>query len=181
MINIDRKIFEKSELNLYLFFILCILYQEEYEFLNITKIKEELIKLEKLQFIKITGDILEEIELRKKTYNLFGENEINFDSFWDNFPINTPSGRSLRAGNKMWHGKLTNDYLKCKKKYLTKVKSKEEHETIINILEAKAISASIKDREYENGIEVYINQKKWERDIKFLQFNSEEALGGQAI
>ena len=107
-----------------------------------------------------------------KTTDIFStkyKNIINFDEFWDNFPIKTPSGRCLRPQNKMWGGETTKDYIDAKKKYLAVVKSIENHQTIVSILVEKAKKATKEDREYENNIITYINQRKWQKDARFLE------------
>jgi hypothetical protein len=108
-------------------------------------------------------------ELRGKARELFEPKMtlINFDEFWEVFPVTTPSGRVLRAANKESRGKLTRDYDVCRKKYLAKVKNKDLHAEIIEIVKARVFS---KDYEYINNIETYINKQKWQQDIKYLSF-----------
>jgi len=109
------------------------------------------------------------IELRSKAKELFEPKHpvVNFDEFWEVFPVTTPSGRILRASKKMWIGKPTRDYEVCRKKYLAKVKSVEIHNKIIQIVKARVAS---KDYEYMNNLETYINQQKWQQDVKYLSF-----------
>ena len=182
---IDNKLLIKSGLPFYQFIVLTTLYHEDDDLLQHINFpgkstKQILKELEELQYVKILSDDYSDIELRKKSYDLFNQSQINFDEFWDNFPIKTLSGRSLRASNKTFHGKLTNDYIKCKKKYLSKVKSLGLHNAIVNIVKAKVKYGSASDKHYENGIEVYINQSKWERDEKFLRQNN-SSFGGVSI
>lgn len=121
-------------------------------------------RLESNMWVKYCEDT---IELRAKGRELF-ENKnstINFDEFWDVFPVTTPSGRVLRAAGKEWRGEPTRDYVVCRKKYLTKVKTEEAHKKIIQIIQARVTS---KDYEYMNNMETYINQSKWQQDVKYL-------------
>ena len=112
----------------------------------------------------------DEYVLRSKAKELFEnkKSEVNFDEFWDVFPVATQSGRVLRSASKVWGGRPTKDYLVCKKKYLSKVKTIDSHNNIVAIVKARVAS---KDYEYMNGIEVYINKETWQRDIKYLTGN----------
>ena len=106
-------------------------------------------------------------ELRQKGRDLFVDSEslINFDEFFENFPHTTPSGRVLRAKNKLFGGVPSRDYVVCKKKYLDKVRTLELHRQAVEIIKARVAS---KDYEYINNLETYINQRKWEQDVKYL-------------
>jgi len=110
---------------------------------------------------------LDEYILRSKSLEILEKpnNSINFDEFWDSFPTQTNKGRVLRTTSKEWGGKPTRDYLVCKKKYLSKVKTPEAHKKIVEIIKARVIS---NDTEYMNNLETYINQAIWERDIKYI-------------
>jgi len=183
---IDKKILIKSELFFNQFIVLSTLFHNETDILeHITfpdkSIEDVLIELQELQYIKILGEDYPDIELRKKTYDLFGTTQINFDEFWDEFPEETPSGRTLRPENKLWHGKLTRDYLEAKKKYLVRIKKIVEHQEVIKILKAKNENASRNDKEYENGIIVYINQRKWEKDAKYLTLGTNNNIFIQKV
>lgn len=105
--------------------------------------------------------------LRDKGRQLFEKknSDINFDEFWDVFPSSTPSGRPLRASSKEWGGKPTRDYITCKKKYLSKITTVESHNKIVQIVKARVSS---KDYEFMNNMETYINQEKWQQDVKYL-------------
>ena len=105
--------------------------------------------------------------LRDKGRQLFEKknSDINFYEFWDVFPSSTPSGRPLRASSKEWGGKPTRDYITCKKKYLSKITTVESHNKIVQIVKAKVSS---KDYEFMNNMETYINQEKWQQDVKYL-------------
>lgn len=105
--------------------------------------------------------------LRDKGRQLFEKknSDINFDEFWDVFPSSTPSGRPLRASSKEWAGKPTRDYVTCKKKYLSKITTVESHNKIVKIIKARVSS---KDYEFMNNMETYINQEKWQQDVKYL-------------
>lgn len=120
--------------------------------------------LELEMWIKSTD---EGYELRGKARELFESKQslINFDEFWDVFPSTTPSGRPLRANTKEWGGKPTRDYTICKKKYLSKVKTPESHNQIVKIVKARI---DAKDYEFINNMETYINQEKWQQDVKYL-------------
>lgn len=113
-------------------------------------------------------------QLRGKAEEIFenSEESINFDEFWDAFPATTPKGRALRAANKLWTGIYTKDYVVCKKKYLSKVKSKASHDKIVQIVKSRVDSG---DYEYMNNMETYINQEVWQRDIKYLDNNKDWA------
>jgi hypothetical protein len=123
-------------------------------------------RMEQGMWVKYCEDT---IELRSKAKELFTPKNpvVNFDEFWEVFPITTPSGRVLRAAKKMWGDKPTRDYEVCKKKYLSKVKAVETHNKIVSIINARVNS---KDYEYMNNIETYINQQKWQQDIKYLNY-----------
>ena len=150
---IDNKLFIKSSLPFYQFITLTTLYHGNNDLLEhidfpTKSIDQTLKEFEELQYIKILSDDYSDIELRKKTYDLFNKNQIDFDEFWDDFPIETPfKRRSLRSNSKIFHDKLTRDYLEAKKKYLSKVKNKEEHEEIVKILQSKSQFASMEDKE----------------------------------
>ena len=105
--------------------------------------------------------------LRDKGRQLFEKknSNINFDEFWDVFPSSTPSGRPLRASSKEWGGKPTRDYMPCKEKYLSKITAAESHNKIVQIVKARVSS---KDYEFMNNMETYINQEKWQQDVKYL-------------
>ena len=111
----------------------------------------------------------EEYQLRQKGRDLFDKpnNLINFDDFWLVFPSSTSDGRVLRSRNSTWQGALTKDYIVCKKKYLSKVKSKEVHDKIIAIVKARAESG---DTKYMSNMETYINAENWTKDVKYLSF-----------
>lgn len=153
--------------------ILYILYNKEFKEIEEWVFPIALPKLlkyyEEQGFIKITGENpLEDLEFRESFTTLVTpiNSKINFDEFWDAFPQSTKSGRVLRALNKTnLQGKHTRDYDVCKKKYLSKVKSEELHEQIVATLKKRV---ELNEYEYINGIEVYINQSKWERDIAIL-------------
>ena len=126
-------------------------------------------KLESEGWIKITGTNLPfDLEFRKNFITLVTpiNSKINFDEFWDASPASTRSGRVLRAVNKInSQGKPTHDYEVCKKKYLSKVKSVKLHENIVAIIKARV---AYNDYEFMNNLETYINQRKWERDVVYL-------------
>jgi hypothetical protein len=123
-------------------------------------------RLEQFMWIKATED---GYILRDKGRQLFEKknSDINFDEFWDVFPSSTPSGRPLRASSKEWAGKPTRDYVTCKKKYLSKIKTVESHNKIVQIVKARVSS---KDYEFMNNMETYINQEKWQQDVKYLTY-----------
>ena len=102
--------------------------------------------------------------LRDKGRQLFEKknSNINFDEFWDVFPSHD---RPVRASSKEWGGKPTRDYITCKKKYLSKITTVESHNKIVQIVKARVSS---KDYEFMNNMETYINQEKWQQDVKYL-------------
>ena len=182
----DKDLLVKSKLPFYQFIVLSTLFHNELDLLRFIvfpnkSMKETLSELEELQYIKILGEDYFDIELRKKTYDLFGTTQIEFDEFWNEFPTETPSGRTLRPENKLWHDKPTRDYLEAKKKYLIRIKKIVEHEEVIKILKAKNENASRNDKEYENGIIVYINQRKWEKDSKYLTLGTNNNIFIQKV
>lgn len=109
----------------------------------------------------------EEYQLRQKGRDLFDKpnSEINFDEMWDAFPATTSDGRVLRSANKLWQGIFTKDYLVCKKKYLSKVKKKVNHDKIVEVIKARVASG---DTKYMSNLETYINGEKWTQDVKYL-------------
>lgn len=114
-------------------------------------------------------------KLTEKGTQLFKEVEssINFDEFWENFPTSDGAGRITRRG-KLWNGSLTAGYISCKKKYISKVKTKQQHDEIVRIIKARVASGDVR---YINGIEVYINQCNWEKDaIKYDYESNTEAI-----
>ena len=171
---IDKSLWKKSELEWKYFFLLYLLYNQEYD--NIRQIyeKEEDTNfvehyLEYNNYIRLGRGDWEEVILTSKGKEVFkSSEEINFDEFFEAFPVKTPSGRSLRPSNKEWSGELTKDYTEAKKKYLSAVKSKEIHNKIVSIIKAKASKCLIKDKEFENNIITYINQRIWQKDCKYL-------------
>jgi hypothetical protein len=171
MLNIDFSSWDESTTSLTNFVLLAILHDANEILINKLKAqphdfyKTQLEMLEKQGYIKVVeGNII----LREKAVSMFGivNATINFDEFWEAFPITTPSGRILRATSKDWAGKLTRDYTVCKSKYLKKIKSLEFHNRIVSVIKARVKSG---DYEYINNMETYINQEKWQQDIKYLQ------------
>lgn len=170
--NIKKSELLKHSLSVEEYLILMLLYEKDIETLKelYTELPE-LSKIENSNYIRINGKTWNDVIITSKTIAIFstkGEN-INFDEFWDNFPSETPSGRCLRPKNKMWANELTKDYVEAKKKYLSFVKTIENHKTIVSILVEKSKIAAKADKEYENNILSYINQKKWQKDSKYLQ------------
>lgn len=164
-IDLDLKLFLEGKLTLSEFTILSII--NEYPEIEILK---ELLPPEDIKNLEDNGWMkhLEsgEYVLRSKGKDLFKSKvTINFDEFWDVFPIATPSGRVLRATSKTWGGKSTRDYTVCRRKYLSKIKTVEAHNQVVSIVRARVAS---KDYEYMNNIETYINQEKWQQDAKYL-------------
>jgi hypothetical protein len=108
-----------------------------------------------------------EYQLRQKGRDLFQEklSQINFDEFWNVFPSSTSDGRVLRSRNHVWQDALTRDYVICKKKYLSKIKSKEVHDKIVAIVKTRAESG---DTKFMANIETYINGENWTKDEKYL-------------
>lgn len=169
---IDLDNWKKSNLYLVDYTILQMLYEGiKFEEYNIFENEADIVgvykSLEKELYIKILD---EEIEPRQKLIDLFEKagDKIDFDEVWNVFPIQTPNGRSLRSANKEFSGKLTSNYITCKKKYLSKVKKQEIHEQIITIIKARVNSG---DYEFINNMETYINKEAWQIDIKYLTLN----------
>lgn len=126
-------------------------------------------KLESEGWIKITGTNLPfDLEFRENFITLVTpiNSKINFDEFWDASPHSTRAGRVLRSVNKVTaQGKPTRDYEVCKRKYLAQVKSVKLHENAVAIMKARVFSGDI---EFMPSLEVYINQRRWERDVVYL-------------
>lgn len=165
----------KHKLSIEEYFILMLLVEKEMDTLKelYPTFPSTVFSLEMDNYIRvINNDCWDSIIITTKATSIFsakGDSNINFDEFWDNFPIKTPSGRCLRPNNKMWGGETTKDYTEAKKKYLTVVKSLENHQTIVSILVEKSKKATISDKEFENSIITYINQRKWQKDARFLE------------
>lgn len=168
----------KHKLSIEEYFILMLLVEKEIDTLKelYSVFPSTVFSLEADNYIRINKhNCWDNIIVTTKATSIFSNkdnDEIKFDEFWDNFPIKTPSGRCLRPNNKMWGGETTKDYIEAKKKYLSVVKSLENHQTIVSILAEKAKKATKEDREYENNIITYINQRKWQKDARFLEGSS---------
>ena len=166
--EINLKSFLDSKLTIVEFFILALINEGEQldKYIEPDKLVDSLTlnSLVSNLWIKKTEDGW---RLRSKAKKYFEQHnpDVNFDEFWDIFPITTPSGRILRASSKVWRNAPTRDYEVCKKKYLSKVKDVESHNKIISIIKARIES---KDYEYMNNMETYINQSKWQQDVKYL-------------
>lgn len=171
LITLDLNRWNYKELSLEEFIVLNIYNTNSYTL--ISKLKESnaslqdvLKRLEKEGWLKI---IENSVVLREKTLSLLSEqSDINFDEFWEVFPKKTPNGRPLRAFNKMIGGVPTRDYVVCKKKYLSKVKDNKLHNEIVKIIKTKNKVLSEDKKNFENNIETYINQRKWEQDVIYL-------------
>ena len=176
---IDKGKWKESGLLFDEFLILYLIDNEELEDLEIIypftskEISQTLLVLQYNNWIRIEGQSWEDVIVTVKTTNLFKDKEavdkIDFDEFWDNFPHKTPGGRILRAKSKMWGSELTKDYTTARDKYLRVVKSLKIHNQIISILKAKSKKQKSSDKEFENQLIVYINQRKWEIDSHFLE------------
>ncbi len=170
MIEVDIK--APSDLSLGAFLVLQVidnidtdtLLDEKLPISIYTTNKKILNELEDNDYIRVTIDGI--IVTDKCNFNK--NSKINFDEFWDNFPEKTPNGRSLRTANKKWGDDYTKDFVEAKKKYIAAIKNIDSHNKVIKVLKAKKNNASIEDKNYENGILVYINQRKWQRDVKYL-------------
>ena len=161
--EINLKSFLDSKLTIVEFFILSLIYSDKNieDYIDTTNVLDQLANN---LWIKKTENGW---KLRSKAKKYFEQHnpDVNFDEFWDVFPTTTPSGRILRASSKVWRNAPTRDYEVCKKKYLSKVKDVESHNKIISIIKARVES---KDYEYMNNMETYINQSKWQQDVKYL-------------
>ena len=167
---IDLDNLKKSGIFVHEFLLLSLINEglnpEEYGLIQGHQLLIDYNVLEQNMYIKSTED---GYILRDKGRQLFEKknSDINFDEFWDVFPSSTPSGRPLRASSKEWAGKPTRDYVTCKKKYLSKIKTLESHNKIVQIVKARVSS---KDYEFMNNMETYINQEKWQQDVKYLTY-----------
>lgn len=165
LIDLDNLI--KSKIHIMYYLPLQMIIEENSKFNQFLPDDLDLKELENKGWIKINE--AGEPEPRQKLLDLFPQEKgIDFDEFWNVFPVKTRSGRILRTINKMFQGKLCRDYMICKTKYLAKIKTVEAHTIAINAIEAKVDSGDI---EYLNGIEVYINQNKWEIDSQLIGKN----------
>jgi len=186
--KIIRNITDKEQLRIEDALYLYLLYEKEP--IEASLILEVYVKddvftflksMETRELLKIVGENLpEDIIFREKFINLVVsrnlKNKVNvdFDEFWDVFPITTIDGRPLRPVNKEFKGILTRDYEVCKAKYLKIVKTSELHEFIIKVIKHLA---SIKDTKYMNNMETYINQRVWEKDSIKLNKPSKKDYG----
>lgn len=194
-ITIDFDNYSSSNLILFNYILLQLIIEKKYDYIktivdkevSFPNIVDKLEALESMGYIKIIDSnksdidkILESITIRRKGDDLFSTRSIEFDEFFFAFPHKTPGGRVLRTKEKEFGGKLTNDYVEARKKYLSRVKSKDMHDQIVKIRSTKTKSAPSSTLEYENNIITYINQRKWERDSVFLSkspsFNFTEKL-----
>jgi hypothetical protein len=174
MLNIDFSNWDESKISISNFIILAILHDANEVLIDKLKAqphdfyKIQIEVLEQQGYIKLVKDVP---ILREKAVAIFGttDKQINFDEFWEAFPTTTPSGRLLRAVSKEWGGKLTRDYSICRTKYLKKIKVPAFHDKIVSALKARVKSG---DYEYMNNIETYINQEKWQQDVKYLKVTS---------
>ena len=141
-----------------------------YQWYNYNNLHTIITGLEQNLWIKKIDD--NKYILRDKGRQLFEakESEVNFDEFFEAFPATTSDGRVLRSANKVFRGALTRDYVVCKKKYLSKVKSKEVHDEIVSIIKARVASG---DTKYMQNLETYLNQESWSKDVKYLKTNSD--------
>ncbi len=171
MISIDIYNFKSSRLSIEEYFLLAIaVYSSDDIPVVFDRFKEVYLPLQEKGLVKILED---SVEIRQAGTDLMGLTEqVNFDEFWEAFPVSTPSGRPLRPANKEWRGDLTRDYRVCKKKYLSKVKNKHTHEAILQTVKGRVASG---DYEYINNLETYINQQKWQTD--FGRFYKRSATG----
>ncbi len=174
VINIDFKNFQakiKKGFDIENYILLNIVLQQPE---NIPEIfldfKEKFLSLQAFGYVKILND---GVEIRQAGKEFLGHSEeIDFDEFWNAFPVSTPSGRPLRAANKEWNGTLTRDYTVCKKKYLSKVKKIHVHNVIVKTVKGRVASGNY---EYMNNMETYINQEKWQVD--FPKYYKKESTG----
>lgn len=167
--NFKKRLAEGIDIEHYILLVLAFQDSEKIPEI-ILDFKKKYLPLQTLGWVKILED---GIEIRQKGLDILEiTDDINFDEFWDAFPVSTPSGRSLRAAHKEWTGNLTRDYVTCKKKYLSKVKKKHVHEVIVKTIKGRVASG---DYEYMNNMETYINQRKWEVD--FHKYYGKESTG----
>lgn len=166
-LTINFDILKKSGLFVEEFIFLQMVKEGKYNIEDVPNWADPLMEetLERNLWVRSTE---EGYELRGKARELFEQFEpkINFDEFWDAFPSSTPKGRPLRAGSKEWGGNPTRDYTVCKKKYLAKVKNIPTHNKIVAVVKARVATG---DYEFMNNMETYINQQKWQQDVKYLK------------
>lgn len=125
--------------------------------------------LEKELYIKVYDNETVDIEPREKLLDLFKpKNNINFDEFFDAFPVRTVDGRVLRVKDKELSGTLSAGYKRAKKLYTSRVKKQNEHSLAVSVVRARSRSG---DTKYMNNIETYIRNKVWEKDA--IQYNDD--------
>lgn len=164
LINFKKRYERDLSIEEYFLLVLCVQFPEQIPNI-VCNFKEKFVSLQTLGMVKILED---SVEIRQKGLDILDfKKDINFDEFWDAFPVSTPSGRILRSANKVWSETLTRDYIICKKKYLSKVKTVSTHNTIVKIIKGRVLSG---EYEYINNMETYINQEKWQQDVKYHKF-----------
>lgn len=133
--------------------------------------------LEKLGYIVRDGSNIHQTGLTK---NLFKEdnkfiqnNEIDFDELFEIYPKKTPNGRILRISNKERGGKISENYKKLYKKYVDKIKNTDLHKDVVEITRRMLIYRTrVGDLDFMNQLEVYLNQRGWEKYEFLLEDNS---------
>lgn len=91
--------------------------------------------------------------------------KVDFEAFYTKYPMKTPNGRRLRASVKNGTS-YTKDFETCYKKYVTIVKSIDEHENIIKATETLLYDYKRRgSTDYLQNMETFINQRTWEKYI----------------
>lgn len=144
--------------------ILPLLVEREY-------LHELLTMLERNMYIKYFPDDEPIADLREKGLDLFkSEKSVNFEEFFNVFPVTTCDGRVLRVKEKMFNGTKSVGYSKAEKLYLRLVKSQTEHKIAVDIVDKRAKSG---DTKYMRNIETYIRNKDWQKDsVKYGDYST---------
>lgn len=140
--------------------------------------KDYIEQLVEKGFLKYSED-KQMVYLTNKSLKLVGETPVDFDELFNLYPYKTESGRRLRSKEKEVLGNITRDYKVLSQKYLSKVKNKEIHDTIV-----KATKVMINDykrrgaSDYLPKLETYINQHGWEKYVDQIEKGHEYSEGG---
>lgn len=175
-IEIDLDRLDKSGLNISQYALLyCKYHNINYSIISFHLNVEDFEDLETNGFIKITGYVSGDFDLREKSYELFetSPDDRLWSEFFSTYPMKVPDGkggyRPLRP--KSVDAKESQD---CKRKYLKIIKGRGDlHQHIIKILNAEMNERKARNTfQYMHQLEVYLNGKKWEK-YEFLLDNKD--------
>lgn len=165
------------DINDYLALVKHYIITDSGEIIDFTVLSSNLEKLIEKGYINKNED--GEIYLDDKALDVLGkrQDQIDFDEIFDMYPQRViRNGRSvnLRPANKLIHGRETHDYAKAKKAYLSIVRTQEEHE---EVKKALGFALANHDLGYMPALIVYINQRRWERDLSLIELKSGSRAG----